>query len=335
MRHARGPREMRTKFRIKSENYQGQRVAWVKYDDTLRLGSIVDNRFVPRKTPQTEEWMAKPGNAADLYAWLETKLATPPAVEWPPILPMEPVPPIAVAYAPPGAEPVDGWHYWSVIPAWDCEPLLPHPHAGWTIYRAADVAGLELPAGWVWADPLGASADDIAAIESFRKAKAAENRRRFDAGEVSDDGAEDLVMSYTHGMTTPDTVRGWRGDPFIDDNLLRAALTCNAGQASIAGVERLDSRHRNIVIRAYASERGTRWTAHTGTGGFMTICPGPPSYVSKDGAISAAVAWWRAGVVERIEEIAELRGGTCAWGWRLDVRNDPEIMIYDCDGNLQ
>ncbi len=329
MRHTHGQREMRSKFRIKSENYKGQRVAWVKYDDTLRLGNIVDNRFILRTTPHTTEWMEKPGNASDLAAWLATKLATPPKIEWPPIVPMAPVPPIAVAYAPPGSDPVDGWHYWSVIPTWDCEPLLPHPQSGWSVYRAADVAGLELPAGWEWADPLDTSADDIAAIESFRKTKAAENRRRYDAGEVSDADAEDLVMSYTSGMTTQDTVRGWRGDPFIDDNLLHAALLCNAGQASVAGVERLDSRHRNIIIRAYGDSPRQRWTAHTGTGGFMTICPGPPSYPTKEEAIAAAVAWWRAGVVARIAEIAKLRGGTCAWGWRIDVPTEPEIAVHD------
>ncbi|WP_427551911.1 hypothetical protein ACQE3D_25350 (plasmid) [Methylomonas sp. MS20] len=331
-RHVHSGRELRSKFRIKTENYQGQRVTWVKFDDTLRLGSIVNNQYVPRTTPQTMAWLAEAGNAAELDDWLTTKLATPPDVAWPPMVPMQPVPRIAVAYAPPGADPVAGWHYWSIIPNWDTEPLLPHPQAGWTVYRAADTTELDLPTGWTWADPLDTSADDIAAVESFRKTKAEENRRKIDAGEISDDDAVDLEITYRSGLITPDTVRAWRGDPYLDENLLHAALACHAGQASMAAAEHFDSRHSNIVIRAYGDKDKQRWTAHTGIGGFMTICPGAPSYATKSEAITAGIAWWRAGVVHRISEIAKMRGGTCAWGWRLNVRQSPEISVYDWNG---
>lgn len=316
------------KFRLKNNRDEdGVKRKYILVDGVFRVGWIDNGRFVQRVTPQTDEWLAKPGNREALMAWIAEKTAALPVVDWPPTVPMGAVPPIAVAFAPPGTIAREPWYYWRTITHYND---WPHPYAGWRVMRSDAGIQAALPAGWVWGEPLTISQRDAAKYEAQLISRAIADNIGLDRND------DDYIPVPKKGSMTIDKWRSWRGDPYSTDGyLLEAPLTLNDPEAEHAAMLHIDSSpYHTIVVREYKSNEGQpeRWTASTGTGGYMQIVPGPSSYGTMEESLMAAEAWRRKKVVDQIDYIAERRGGTCAWGWAIKVAIQPTIYQYDWQG---
>jgi hypothetical protein len=287
---------MSSKYRIRS--------GAVRLNDSMTLGTIVDGVFQPRHDgKKSAAWLADPKNAADLQEWLRYKLAKPPRVDWPPIVPMAPVPVMVIALAPREAEPVPGWRYF-------CET-----RAGRKVYRSIATDELPIPDGWCLAAADEPITDHERAV--FMKAAVEFADRRGYSLEPRD--LDDTAL------------RRQRGDAWYYHDIHDSPVHFSDGQLMAPGVMGLDSRHVHLIVREYAENGKNSWTACTGTGGYMYPVPGPPSYASQREAIAVGLAWWRQGVFDRIAEITEARGGTCAWGLPIQPLENPVLTVIPAD----
>jgi hypothetical protein len=293
---------MKSRFRIR-------RNGEVRVDDKFVAGRITDdNRFVRANSPGAVQFWASPA-ADDLTEWLSQKLATPPSVTWPPVVPMTPLPAVTVAIAPAETEDMpDGWYYWRKIRQ---HSEFSRRDAGLKVFRSLASDRLPLPDGWrlTGMDDHITDADRVAFANWVFQQMADPDR----SGQID---------------TSDAALRQLRGDPCHQrDDILGAPVWMSCDQAAGPGLMMLNSPHYHLVVREYADNGLSRWTASTGTGNFMSVVPGPPSYATQREAIATGVLWWRQGVVERIAEIAAARGGTCAWGVTVKPLDHPILTV--------
>jgi len=295
---------MDSKFRIRNDRT-------VRVDGKMIVGSIEQGKFIPSTRPGAAKYLADPKKSKQLQEWLRWKLCPLPNPDWPPNVPMNEASYSQAAIGDVNADLPPGWHFWSI---WD--KSLAFSKTGSEQYKVirTDLA-VETPPGYKLCGP----------NEPISSAERKKWRRYVDRKKKLGDAVDDSYKA----------LRKYRGDPYYAYGIHDTPVHLSAYDVLAGNSENLCSEHYYIVIRAYGStdDPKTRWTASTGIGGRMLVVPGAPSYATREDALTAATAWWRQGVVDRVAEIALARGGTCIWGIKVNVPEKPIITILDNDGN--
>lgn len=141
----------------------------------------------------------------------------------------------------------------------------------------------------------------------------------------------DLDLARQHAGTLRAVgLLGWPGSGrggLPDDPAVMRLTRLVGGLDRVATAEhvalRLGIRVTVIERPAQTAERARPWIAAVGLGSMLRVVS---SHETEAEAVEAATAAWRSGVVARVSEIREMRGGTLGWGVPVTPRAEPIVV---------